>query len=274
MTEDRHPSAADTDLRQRLVEHDLPGRRGQQVLTTENVGDLHQRIVDRVDQGVERLAGAADEHVVRHVDGLEADLTTNQVVEPDRRVRHPHPDDEGATLPLVRRHLLGAQVPAVTVVPRRRPRGPRLLACLELLAGAEAAVRQPRLQQLGGDVGVDLTALGLHVRSVGTADLRALVPVQPEPGERVHQPSVGLGQVATGVGVLDPQHEGAAVVPSEHPVEQRAADVADVQVAGRRRGEPDPNLFGGEVAEDRVTTVGIEIGGGHVLTFGCLLTCG
>ena len=40
-------------------------------------------------------------------------------------------------------------------------------------------------------------------------------------------------------------------MPGEDPVEQRAADVADVQVAGRRRRKPDPHLVG---APDRPST--------------------
>ena len=44
---------------------------------------------------------------------------------------------------------------------------------------------------------------------------------------------------ALGVGVLDAQHEHAAVAAREQPVEERRARAADVQVAGGRRREAD-----------------------------------
>jgi hypothetical protein len=41
------------------------------------------------------------------------------------------------------------------------------------------------------------------------------------------------------VGVVDAQDELAALPFREHPVDQSRADVADVQLAGGRRGETD-----------------------------------
>ena len=76
---------------------------------------------------------------------------------------------------------------------------------------------------------------------MGAADLGSLVPVEAEPAHHVEQRVVGLLAVARGVGVLDPEHERAAVVARERPVEQGGAGQADVRGARRRRAEPHPD---------------------------------
>ena len=103
---------------------------------------------------------------------------------------------------------------------------------------------------------VDVSALGLDVGTVRAADQRSLVPVQAQPAERVVEDLVRLLEISPRVGVLDPQHEGSPVVPGEYPVEQGAAYVADVQVAGRGRGEPYAHLTGRQVAEHRKVVTG------------------
>ena len=79
----------DADLVQRVVQRDLARRAGQQVLAAQHVGDLHQRVVDRVDQGVERVAVGARDREVGHVLGVEGDLAADQVVEGDLALGHP-----------------------------------------------------------------------------------------------------------------------------------------------------------------------------------------
>ena len=81
--------------------------------------------------------------------------------------------------------------------------------------------------------------LRLEVRGVRPADVRPFVPVEAEPAQAVDDPRDHLPRRSLGVGVLDAQHERAAMPPREQPVEERRARAADVQVAGRRRCEPD-----------------------------------
>ena len=50
-----------------------------------------------------------------------------------------------------------------------------------------------------------------------------------------------LPRRSLGVGVLDAQHEHAAMPPRVEPVEERRARAADVKVSGRRRREADAN---------------------------------
>ena len=111
-----------------------------------------------------------------------------------------------------------------------------LRARLELLAGAVAPVGGALGEEPVRVLPVDLAALGLAIR--------ALVPVEAEPPQIVqHAPDRFLGDPA-GIGVLQTQHEAAAVVPGEEPREQRAADVAHVERAAGCGREPAPNLPG------------------------------
>ena len=72
------------------------------------------------------------------------------------------------------------------------------------------------------------------------------VPVETEPCQ------VGADRIdivfaaALRVGVIDPQDETAAILPREHPVVERGADIADMQQAGRRRGEASDGAHAGE----------------------------
>ncbi len=108
-----------------------------------------------------------------------------------------------------------------------------LPALVELLGGAVAAVGVALGQQPLGVLAVDVEPLGLPVRPVRAADVGALVPVEAEPPQVLEHARDGLLGHAARVGVLDAQHERAAVVAREQPREQRAAHVADVHRAAR-----------------------------------------
>ena len=70
------------------------------------------------------------------------------------------------------------------------------------------------------------------------------VPVETEPLERAVDDLDQLAPAALGVGVLDPQHELAAVLACVDPVEQGRARATDVQVARGRRRETDTDRGG------------------------------
>ena len=249
MTELRHPPAADSQGGQRFVHHDLTWRGRQQVLTTQHVTDPHQRIVDRVHQGVQGLAVRADDDVVGHVDAVERDGTAYQIVERDLVVTNPHPYDEWTVSIQVRLDLLGREMSAMAVVAGRRTLGPGLFPLLDLFSGTKTTVGQVCLEQLLEYVAIDPSPFGLDVGPVLSALHGALVRVQTQPGQRVQQILQRFLGVPSGVGVFDPQHERAAEVPGERPVEQGAANVPHVQVAGRRGRKPDPDIARCEVAQ-------------------------
>ena len=78
-----------------------------------------------------------------------------------------------------------------------------------------------------------LGVLALEVRAL---EVR-VVGADADPGQRVDDALRPLGPVAGLVGVLDAQHERAAVALGERPVAQRGAGAADVEEAGGRGRE-------------------------------------
>ena len=110
---------------------------------------------------------------------------------------------------------------------------------LSLLGPRIVAVGEAAREELLDRGLVERQTLGLVVGGVRTADLGALVPVDPQPAEAVEDRRQRVGEVPLRVGVVDPQDELPAVVAREEPVEERRAHPADVQVAGGRGGEAD-----------------------------------
>ena len=85
-------------------------------------------------------------------------------------------------------------------------------------------------------------ALRLEVRTVVSASLGPLVPVETEPSQPVEDPADHVGRRPLHVGVFDAQDERAPVAPRIEPVEQGCAGTAHVEVAGRRWGEAKTGL--------------------------------
>ncbi len=88
MGEFGHP-IGDADAHQRLVQRDLPRRRRQDVLTAEHVGDLHHRVVDRIDQRVQRIPAAAGDREVGNGACGERRRPAHQVGPAEVLVGHP-----------------------------------------------------------------------------------------------------------------------------------------------------------------------------------------
>lgn len=200
-------SHADPD--QRLVQRELTRGRRHQILTAQHMGDLHHGVVDRIDQRVQRFAAGAGQREIRHRTGREGGLAPHQVVPGDVLVGHPQPQHRLASLRLECGALFVGQGRGrscrtpVSLRPAARWRASDLLG---------GGVGCTRLEQARGDVAVDVTAQRLPVGLVRVAD-PDLVPVQTEPAQmRVEDRGVALLGVPRGVGVLDPEDEGAAVV--------------------------------------------------------------
>src|SRR6202008_3712889 len=113
---------------------------------------------------------------------------------------------------------------------------PGALLCsqsVEILFRHVVAVRVPRDDE---PLGHFLVAReGLHLEE------RALVPVDPEPLQAVEDRVDRFARRALEVGVLDAQHERAAVAPRVSPGEKRGARAADMQVARRTGREARPH---------------------------------
>ena len=86
------------------------------------------------------------------------------------------------------------------------------------------------------------------------------VPLEPEPAQRALDLLRGLGHLAPGVGVLDPQEELTPLVAREEPVEERRAHVADVEEPCGARSDADANGHGSRLCGD--VLIGAHCGGG------------
>jgi hypothetical protein len=91
-------------------------------------------------------------------------------------------------------------------------------------------------------VGDELLGDFLVAREPLHLEHRALVPVEAQPLQAVEDRVDRLLRRALEVGVFDPQDESAAVAPRVRPGEERRASAADVQRAGRTRGEARPDF--------------------------------
>ena len=220
------------------------GGRGDPLLAAHDVGDTHLEVVD--DHG---------EVVGGEPVGLEDDLvvgpgrghpSTDEVVELQGRVvRHEHPHDGRRGEARERPPLLLALAEAQPVVPGGALGSLLLLAHLgEALGGAPASVGVSVGQQSVHVGLVRVEPLALPVRRAGAADVRPLVPDQPEPAQGVEDLPLGVLTEAGLVGVLDPQHEAPTLLAHEREVEERHVRRSDVRVAGRRRRHPQPDGAG------------------------------
>ena len=123
----------------------------------------------------------------------------------------------------------------------RRPVARRLALGLQLFGRAVAVVRAALRDQPLGHRAIAIEPLRLKVRArtgrrpSGPRPSRARASACRRECPRPSRPT------SARVGVLDAQHERAAVPAGEQPVEERRAGAADVQVAGGRWREADAN---------------------------------
>ena len=185
---------------------------------------------------------------------LNVDLAADEILKPDLfRLRHAEADDrplaglDPASASSARQRAAGA-----VVLRRSAGREIGLAVGVELLRRAEAVVRVIARQQLVGVRRVEMQPLGLAIGTVRAADVRPLVPVEPEPAQVLEDALLRLARRSLGVGVLDAEDERAVLAVRQQPVEERRARVADVQLAGRAGSESDAHTSVGS----RQSTVG------------------
>src|SRR5690606_7131862 len=113
----------------------------------------------------------------------------------------------------------------------------RLQSGLPLLGAQRLELGRRGPAMIGAAVGEHLVDdLAIAVEALRLV-VRTLVRIEAEPGHAVED---GLDRLLRGslqVGVLDPQHEGALVMPGIGPGEERGAGPADVEVTRRAGGE-------------------------------------
>ena len=172
------------------------------VVAADDVGDALVDVVDDVGDVENRRAVGADDREVLDVLGLLRHVALDDVVELDRA----------------------------------------LLGHLEHHDRAGLAVARGLLARVGvagGDELVDDLEVALHVLGL-VEDLFIVVEAQPLHAVEEHRDGLRRGSLE--VGVLDAQQELSARVAGEKPVVDGGADVADMDLARRRRGETNANV--------------------------------
>ncbi len=229
-----------------LVQQDMFGRGVDPLLTTQYVGNAHQVVIYDVGQVIGRQTVGLHQHL--HIDLFprDVDLATQHVLHlAGAFARHFHPYDMGLTCRNAGTHLIGAQMQAVTVIAGRLLVGHLLGAqCIQTLTGTETAEGVPLLNQLLAMLMIDGAALTLTVRTVGTADVRTFIPLQPKPAQRVENLLLGGSAGAHLVGIFDTQDKLAAVLAGKALIEQRNVGGADVRITGRGRRNAGTNSHG------------------------------
>ena len=201
----------------------------------------HQPIVDDDGEVVGGMAVGSQQHLVADDVCVKADVAPHEIGERNLAVlRRAEADGRplaGLHAPL---RFCGIDLRAPARVFRRQIVRERLFALgVELLGRAEAVVRAPFLDEHARARLIFPEPLGRSVRPHRSADLRPLIPVQAEPAQILEDHRVGVGRRALDVGVFDAKDERAVLPARQQPVEERCADVADVQVPGRARSESD-----------------------------------
>jgi hypothetical protein len=228
----RHVGERRHGIAERLVGQHLLGRVRQVIVATDHMADAHVYVVDDHAEVVGRRAVGAHEDPVVELAVIELHRAVDEVVH-DGGARVGNAQAQGAggepTLPA-----------AARVAERLLARLGGLALGVELRRRAVAVVGAAPGEQPGRGRPVEVEALGLPV----ARRRRSLVPVEPQPPERVHdEVDVRVGGPRL-VGVLDAQDEAPGVVAREEPVEQRRAGAAHVQVPGRARGEAHADAVG------------------------------
>ncbi len=214
--------------------HDLDLRRrvGHVVGAAHDMGHAHLGVVDHAREGVEDLPVPPDQDRVRDARRVDGDRPEDAVRPLNAALVELEAPDTRAPLGTKPLLLRLVEPERGAVVDRRPPHVELLLALqVELRRPLERLVEASRLPQPVGGRGVAVETLGL--------------PLDPVPGE-AEPVQILLDRVdifllrSLRVGIVEAQDEGPPGLPRDQPVEQRGAQVADMDVArgrGREAGD-------------------------------------
>ena len=220
------------------VEHHVERGRRQPLFTTDDVGDLHQVVVDDVGQVVGGHAVALEEHLVVQQAAVHGDVATDEVVHGDVKVlgeleaHHVGLAAVDATL-----HFVGAEGEAVlhpcaggAVVLEGLLLSLIFFALgLEGFGPVEGVVGPAVGEQLLGILAVERLAVALTVGTEGTAEMDALVELDAQPIESLDDVLFGTRHKTGLVGVFYAQNHLAALLTGEEVVVEGGAHTADVK---------------------------------------------
>ena len=217
-----------------FVEQHMERSTRQPLLAADDVGNLHQVVVDDVGQVVGgQLVGTLEQHLVVDDVGLHAHLATDQVI--DQHLV--------AGLHLEAHHILptvGYQL--VDLLFRQRQRVAHLAAgmrvvlevlylaalLLQLLRRVEGYVGLAGIEQLLHIFLIDVAALTLAVGPFVAAERYTLVELDAQPLERLDDVLLGTGYKPRAVGVLNTENEVAAMLAGKQIIIQGSAHTTDM----------------------------------------------
>ena len=221
-----------------VIEQAMLRRRVDPLFPANDVGDCHVVIVHHIREVVGRHAITLHEHLHIDLGPGNFDGTPEQIVDDAAPcLRDLHADHMGFPGVDARRGLLLGKAQAVAVVARRFLG--ELLGSADLikaLGGAEAGKGMAVGHQLLRCGLVQIAPLALPVGPVGAADLRALIPVQPQPAEGLENCRLAFCRGTGLIRIFDAQHELTALASRKGHVEKGNVGGADVRIPrGARR---------------------------------------
>ena len=109
----------------------------------------------------------------------------------------------------------------------------------DALRAAEAGIGRALLHQPLRLLRVPLAPFGLHVRAAGATKVGAFIIVQTVTTQHRHDVLRGARHQTLSISVFKTQDEAAVIVARKEPVEERRAQAANMQRAGRAGSEAD-----------------------------------
>jgi len=237
-----------------LVDGHLLGGVGDVIVAADDVGDVHEGVVDGDHVVVDRDSGGnsacsprcrADQNGVADRVGGELDRAADQIVEAERVVLNAEAHGErlsggdvaGDGFLVQRAAAAGVDLGAMF-------RGGQFALGFKLLRRAEAAIGFARGEELFGVRGVEVKPLGLAVGAVsalaGLAGIAgAFVPVEAHPAQVFHELGFIAGFRALHVRVFNAEQEIAPGAAGKEPVVKGGTRIADMEQPGGGRSKPD-----------------------------------
>ena len=229
-----------------LIEQYMKRRTWQPLLTTDNVRDLHQMVVDNVSQMVGRqLICTLIEHLIIKNVRLHTHLATNQVV--DQYLL--------ACLNLKAYHILltiGNQL--IHFLLRQCQRIAHLVASvavvleildfltlgLQLFRGIESNVSLVGIEQLLHIFLIDIATLALTVRTLIATKRDTLIKLDTQPLKRLNDILLCTRHETIGVSILNAEYQIAAMLLGKQIIVQGGTHTTDMQSSRRTRCKTHP----------------------------------
>ena len=222
----------------RLVEQDVFRRRRDELCTAHDVCDLHEMVIDDIGKVISWHAVAFQQNLILKFAVRDRDVAMQHIEEGRIAIEwHLLADDIRIAILDVRIDYVLRQVAAGTVI------AAELAGRMILFRIAEAIVSMAALDQLFGIFLVEVHALTLHIRTVATAESRALVRDDVCHLERAVDEVDSIRDITGTVSIFDTQDEVTFLGLGIEVAIECSTQVADVHVSRRAWSETGTNFL-------------------------------